>query len=405
VPVPESGRAGSLEALGGRDGLRGAVVPEELHIAEARARKAVAAAEERIRSARKSGNFKEARAAREAVDEARTALFDVQNRIRREAKRAANVLYPTVKSLAEIQATLREDEAFVAYGLFRRSLALVVRSDGARVVALPDGEEIEAACRALALHDRDKDGAEAVAMLREDVAAPLKIEESVKRILLSPHGALAYVPGALLFPDREVAHLPSGTTYLHLREHGPAAGTKVLALGDPDYKSKEEGGGFRKVGRTRLKPLPATRAEVEAVGSVKLLGASATEAGVREALAGEECWRAVHFACHGLLNAEHPRLSALAVTESGEDDGLLTVLETFYEHHGAAGHEIVFVFETSFADPAAYDREEYVHEEDGLIGRATWIALADLQSGARSLVPAELLEVMAPRPGRNTRRA
>src|SRR5690349_19165979 len=38
---------------------------------------------------------------------------------------------------------------------------------------------------------------------------------------------------------------------------------------------------------------------------------------------------------------------------------LMSVLESLYFHHGAPGHEIVFVFETAFADAGAYRRERF----------------------------------------------
>ena len=64
-------------------------------------------------------------------------------------------------------------------------------------------------------------------------------------------------------------------------------------------------------------------------GGVRLLGARATEAGLREAVRDPKHprWRSIHLACHGIANATQPSLSALAVTPAGEDDGFLTALE------------------------------------------------------------------------------
>ena len=76
-----------------------------------------------------------------------------------------------------------------------------------------------------------------------------------------------------------------------------------------------------------LSPLPATRNEVETIGTKKLLGPQASEKGFREAVGASEGWRAVHLACHGLVNVEHPMLSSLALSRSGEDDGFVTALE------------------------------------------------------------------------------
>ena len=57
----------------------------------------------------------------------------------------------------------------------------------------------------------------------------------------------------MLFPGKDVAYVPSGTTYLHLREQASEPGTKVLALGDPDYATAGGNGELRKVGRMKLK--------------------------------------------------------------------------------------------------------------------------------------------------------
>ena len=103
-------------------------------------------------------------------------------------------------------------------------------------------------------------------------------------------------------------------------------GQRVLALGDPDYGGE--------AGETRssslygkLRRLPGTRVEAKAIGDVSLLGADASEAKFVAALSQESRWRAVHFACHGLLNAEQPQLSALALTPDAESDGFLSVHE------------------------------------------------------------------------------
>ena len=112
---------------------------------------------------------------------------------------------------------------------------------------------------------------------------------------------------------------------LHSEEREKGVG--ILALGDPDYGGASKGAQeiyYR--GRT-LSPLPATRKEVETIGTKTLLGAKANEAGFRDALPTSKRWRAVHFACHGLVNIDKPMLSSLVLSNAGEDDGFLTALE------------------------------------------------------------------------------
>jgi CHAT domain-containing protein len=76
-------------------------------------------------------------------------------------------------------------------------------------------------------------------------------------------------------------------------------------------------------------PLPETREEATAVGDVTLLGKAACEAGLRKALASRERWRAVHLACHGLVDAASPLRSSLALTPDATNDGLLTCVDVF----------------------------------------------------------------------------
>ena len=45
--------------------------------------------------------------------------------------------------------------------------------------------------------------------------------------------------------------------------------------------------------------------------------------------AGARSWRAVHLACHGLINPEEPLRSSLALSPAGDDDGFLTTLDVF----------------------------------------------------------------------------
>jgi CHAT domain-containing protein len=62
------------------------------------------------------------------------------------------------------------------------------------------------------------------------------------------------------------------------------------------------------------------------VGDVVLLGRRATETKLLSALAKRARWRAVHFACHGLVDTQHPQLSSLALTPDSQTDGFLTLL-------------------------------------------------------------------------------
>ena len=102
----------------------------------------------------------------------------------------------------------------------------------------------------------------------------------------------------------------------------------MLAAGDPDYaatRNEIAAATYQRGGR--LLPLPGTRLEAKAVGDVVLLGKDVSEAGLAATLRTRPRWRAVHLACHGLVDPERPTLSSLALTPDPTHDGYLTALE------------------------------------------------------------------------------
>jgi CHAT domain-containing protein len=157
-----------------------------------------------------------------------------------------------------------------------------------------------------------------------------QMPQGIKRLYVAPEDCIGFVPFTLLFPGREIVYEPSATTYGMLLAESDLHGEKILALGDPDYSTTPAFDSTRTGERgKRLAALPGTRDEAKAVGDVVLLGKEASEAGFRAAIAAQKGrrLRAVHFACHGLVDSEHPARSCLALTPSGNDDGYLTVGE------------------------------------------------------------------------------
>jgi len=296
----EAGRAGSLlESLGGRESLQAAALDAKLLRAESVARRAESLALTRYRRAVRSRNRKKIHARRAQLGQARDALRLVIERIQREAKAGAALVYPAPDDLARLRSRLRAGEAMVSYAILEKeTLALVVTRGAGRIVSLGASKRVRTALAALRLDDPAADPKRAVDALAAMVVAPLKLEAT--RVIVSPHGGLSYVPFALLDPSREFAYIPSGTTYGLLRAEREQRGTRVLSLGDPE--------------RAGMERLPASRTEAKAVGDVVLVGADATTARFREAIRGEQRWRAVHFACHCLVDTKRPMLSSLALS-------------------------------------------------------------------------------------------
>lgn len=336
----ESGRAGALmEALGGRQALRWEGLPEELRAAEASARAGATGALAEYRAALASGDEPRIAAADAALGAARKAVDDVFARIQRGAKRAASVFYPRAATLEEVSGWLAPEEAFVAYGFGEEeAVALVVTSEGGRIVRLGLESAVADACAALRVDVIGVDVAPGLTALTQLVVEPLKLGPAVRRVIVSPDGPLTYVPIGTLLPDRDVAFAPSATTYGHLLEErrglggNGARGTLVLALGDPDYAQAFDPNAAFVFGPARpdrpLRPLPGTRAEAMSVGDQKLLGKEASETGLRAALAaGPTRWRSVHFACHGWVSPENPTRCSIVLTPDATHDGFLTARE------------------------------------------------------------------------------
>lgn len=142
-----------------------------------------------------------------------------------------------------------------------------------------------------------------------------------------PKAARPLDPGVPLGLQRPISIEASMTVYAELKIQGPKASSAPTSswtgFGDPIYPDPEKGDALRgEMGalRTRgfdLKPLPGSRAEVEAIstlfgaGSKKLLGADATEDAVR-ALPKDTPF--LHFACHGFIDPAFPMDSALVLT-------------------------------------------------------------------------------------------
>jgi CHAT domain-containing protein len=153
-----------------------------------------------------------------------------------------------------------------------------------------------------------------------------------------PFQALQDGSGRHLIERVALAYAPSLAL---LRNHGapePAqrATGGLLALADPLLPVKTRaavGTTYRK----ELVPLPEARVEARTIAryyddSRVLIGADATEAAAKELAAG---FRILHVATHGIIDDAAPMYSALLLTASGADDGLLEAREMIDLHLGA----------------------------------------------------------------------
>jgi ADP-ribose pyrophosphatase YjhB (NUDIX family) len=76
------------------------------------------------------------------------------------------------------------------------------------------------------------------------------------------------------------------------------------------------------------------------------------------------------------------------------DPRLLAVQENIFELEGAPRHELVFVFEIRFADPALYERDDFIIQEATEQLVATWESPQALLEQGTPLYPDGLMEVL-----------
>jgi CHAT domain-containing protein len=152
---------------------------------------------------------------------------------------------------------------------------------------------------------------------------------AARRLIVVPQGALTYLPFAALSDESNSRYLVQDFALTYLPS---AAALPALRARPVPARSRTVG----RVAAVVLAPdpetLPASRDEALAVGRTlvgarRVVGRGATEARLREALAGAAV---VHVAGHGVMNATNPMFSHLELARgSGRsgDDGRLEVHE------------------------------------------------------------------------------
>jgi tetratricopeptide (TPR) repeat protein len=334
----ERGRAATLVAeLGGRRSVREATVPEHLLEREAAARAALGLASERFQEARDGGLIDEIRSRRTEMEAAAARLREVVDSIRRSERGAAAPTGRDPVSLADAQRRMGSGDAFVLYAPVREGVvALVLTAGEVRAEEIGSADEVADVVDGLLREGKPYVEPDGIAAARARLIDPLVLPADARRVFISPTGSLAYVPFALLVPGRDLAVVPSATTLDLLEETAGERGRRFLVLGNPDYTERPD--------PTHLPPslallsesldaLVASEAEARMIGartpSTVLTGRDASESRLRREVPTEARWRAIHFACHGLIDPEHPKWSALALTADAENDGFLTALDVF----------------------------------------------------------------------------
>lgn len=313
---------------------------------------------------------KAARALSEKDGPARIALEQEQQAILRELDlaeaeiRRASPAYaaltrPEPLRAAEVQALLDADTVLLVYSLGEaRSFLWKVAQGSIEAHELPGRAAIEEAARRVheglsgfAVEDRAREAAEA-AGLAQLLLGPVATGLEGKRLAIVADGALHYVPfGALPVPGprasdaadaapvpllerHEIVYLPSASALAAQRRRlSPPSRDAgwITILADPVF----DAGDPRVTGRaapaarpasrdTSFERLPASRGEAESIAALAPPGKAAVAldfAASRSRVLGDRLggYRVIHFATHGVLDAERPALSGLALSMVGPD--------------------------------------------------------------------------------------
>ena len=275
------------------------------------------------------------------------------------------------QTLDKLGATLVEYAAGA-----RDMFAFVLGADGLHVVRLGARAEISSAAGDLRerLRDGDTPAADvraAAQRLARLVLWPLRDRLTARRLIFVPEDALHTIPFAVLpwsgdsdndlvLQHAETTTAPSAIFLTTIPVTGPVtdAAPRIALLGDPVFRIEDwrrecvertaaaphgHAGGNRGSDdwTESLPPLPGTRTEVSMVARLArqtrpgshvetLLGCAAVAAALRSAADGGA--DLLHIATHARVDAERPRLSALALTPDSETSsptsafGLLDIL-------------------------------------------------------------------------------
>lgn len=305
-------------------------------------------------------------------------LDRVEAEIRLSSPRYAELTQPRPLDAESIQALVEEGTTLLEYSLGdERSVLWRVTAREITSFELPARREIEALARNLhgelsVPGPQDRRGQSATAARLSDLLlGPVADLLGEQRIVVVADGALHYVPfGALPSPGtaepvlvrHEVVYLPSASVLATQRHHfagrSPAPG-RLAILADPVF---EEGDPrlfgsprtpsstacpemevaceslLRQPGLNSFKRLPGSRREAEVIvalvepgQALEALGFAASRATVFGQELGRH--RIVHFATHGLVDTQTPRLSGLVLSrfdkEGQPQEGFLSLHDVY----------------------------------------------------------------------------
>ncbi|HEX3554899.1 MAG TPA: CHAT domain-containing protein [Thermoanaerobaculia bacterium] len=286
-------------------------------------------------------------------EQIRAELDNLDTEIRRKNPRYADLTHPEAASTSEIQSLLDSGTLLLEYSLGReRGYLWAVDAQGLRSFTLPGREKIESAARAfhqaLSTPGGEDSRARIGRTLSGMILGPVAGELGDRRLAIVPDGALGYIPFDVL-PEpgqsnpvlvrHEVVELPSASVLAAERRElarRPPARELAMVIADPVFQPDDPRvarspqkvpatapiASDRRTGGSEaflLNRLRFSRQEALAIASLAPPGAVTTKldfAADRDlVLSGSlRDFRFIHFATHGVFDAERPELSGLALS-------------------------------------------------------------------------------------------
>ncbi len=310
---------------------------------------------------RGKGGQEESRTLEIESEQIRAELDNLDAEIRRKNPRYADLTHPGAASTSEIQALLDSGTLLLEYSLGTgRSFLWAVDAAGLRSFVLPGREEIEREARSFheALSTPAPDGDDQRERIGQTLSrvllGPVAGDLGDRRLAIVPDGALSYIPfdvlpepggrhsvaqgvnpgRGLLLEQHEVVVLPSASVLAAERRQlarRPPARDLAIVLADPVFQPDDprvaKNGNPTAVERRNagldgllLPRLRFSRQEALTIAALAGPGAVTTRldfAANRDLVlsGGLRDFRYIHFATHGIFDAERPELSGLALSQ------------------------------------------------------------------------------------------
>lgn len=305
----------------------------------------------------------------EALARSEEERRQLEDELRRQSPRYAEILHPVIRDVDDVQGLLDDRTAFLEFTFTEGAVFLfVVTRDAFQSFRLPlTPEEVAEGVRALRRDLLDKANPYGFLLHAGNYHELYRglLGEAATGILSAKSNWLIAADGPLLLLNFEVlptrpptgeptfdqAYLlrertlhfvPSASVMAEIlarRSSPPSAGSplELFAIADPTLSAGEDGTSPGRKARQEFPPLVEARREVEGIAElypkerrVVYQGAKATEGLVKGLNGGFRHARRVHLATHGTFDEHRPESSALLLAPGpAGEDGRLTVAEIF----------------------------------------------------------------------------